>query len=94
MVTEMNKMYLQIAMMDSPLSYNGNDEDIKRYKALSSQQPEKVLSIWREMKIYSDVISYYQGDNKFEVEEDNDGIYLMVRIDDENDIPKYQNGDW
>ena len=94
-------MYLQVAMMGSPESYElyGGDEVVtngykKAYETLCSESPEKVLSLWRKMKINSDVTSYYQSNDKFQVEEDSDGVYLMIRIDNEEDIPKYQEGNW
>lgn len=93
--------YLQVAMLGSPESYERyggtdvvTDDYIKLYNTLKSTQPEKVLNLWRECAYQSNVARNMSEDDKFIVEEDSDGVYLMVRIDNEREIKKYQSGNW
>lgn len=93
--------YLQVAMMGSPESYNvygGSDavtkEYIDTYNKLCNEEPEDVLSLWRKCAYECNVAKNYESNDKYIVEEDEDGVYLMIRVDSEEDIPKYQKGEW
>ena len=93
--------YLQVAMLGSPESHNryGSGEAvtndyINMYNTLCNEPPENVLSLWRQMAYESNVTTNYESNDKFIVEEDNDGVYLLIRVDNEADIPKYQQGNW
>ena len=92
--------YLQVSMMGSPEIYkicnghNASNEYIKTYNLLCKYPAEKVLPLWRKCAYKSNVTSNYNSNDKFIVEQDDDGIYLPIRIDNEEDIQKYQNGNW
>lgn len=93
--------YLQVAMMGSPESFticnNGRkptNDYIKGYDILSSNPPEKVLDLWRTCAYESNVVRNMSEDDKFIVEEDADGIYLMIRVDNKEDFKQYQMGNW
>ena len=93
--------YLQVAMLGSPESYEtygGNEvvtnSYIKKYNTLSSNPPEKVLDLWRTCAYESNVVRNMPEDDKFIVEEDADGIYLMIRVDNKEDFKQYQRGNW
>ena len=93
--------YLQVSMMSSPEIYikcnNGrkpSSDYIKTYNILSSNQPEKVLDLWRKCAYESNVVTNISDERKFIVEKDADGIYLMIRVDNKEDFQRYQNGNW
>lgn len=93
--------YLQVSMMSSPEIYikcnNGrkpSSDYIKTYNILSSNQPEKVLDLWRKFAYESNVVTNISDERKFIVEKDADGIYLMIRVDNKKDFQRYQNGNW
>lgn len=92
--------YLQVAMMGSPESYvkcNGRkptNDYIRAYNILSSNPPEKVLDLWRKCAYESNVARNMADERQFIVEEDADGIYLMIRVDNKEDFRRYQSGNW
>lgn len=93
--------YLQVSMMSSPEIYikcnNGRKPTlnyIKTYNILSSNPPEKVLDLWRECAYESNVVRNISDERQFIVEEDADGIYLMIRVDSKEDFQRYQSGNW
>jgi hypothetical protein len=93
--------YLQVAMMGSPESFticnNGRkptNDYIKKFDILSSNPPEKVLDLWSTCAYESNVVRNMPEDDKFIVEKDDDGVYLMIRVDDRDDFKRYQSGNW
>ena len=93
--------YLQVAVIGNPNSIKEygygeyiTDDYVKNYDILCQSNPEDVLDLWRNFAYESDVAENISDDKKFIVDKDSDSVYLMIRIDEESDIVKYQQGNW
>lgn len=68
------------------------DEYRKAYETLTNNDAEDVMDCWEECGMYaSDIFATYQNDDKYIVEEDGEGVYLLMRIDSEDELKKHIN---
>lgn len=68
------------------------DEYKDAYDTLTSNDPEDVIECWKEFGLYqSDIFTNYELNDKFVLEEDGEGVYLLMRINDLNDLENYLN---
>lgn len=93
--------YLQVAALGNPDAITeygygeyATEDYTDDYYVLQSSDPEDVLDLWHIYAYNSDVAINLPRNDKYIVDEDNDSMYLLIRVDRESDIAKYQSGNW